>query len=266
MTAPVERPARGRRFWLVLGSVAAVAGVMFGVAWTLGALANETRTLVFSYDDADVSTIDVATGSGEGVVVGDREPGTGIEVRTRLTDGLWDGRHSERLRGGRLELRADCPYFFSVRCDVRVEVHAPPSIDLVLRTDNGDVRVRRIDGSVDAASDNGDIRVRRLSGDLRVSTDNGDIVAGDLTSAHVRSDTDNGDVTLEFVASPRTVSASSDNGDLQIRLPRDGRVAFALRVETDNGSTAMPIRTDPGSDRRITAQSDNGDITIRYRG
>ena len=101
MTAPDAPRPRGRTAWLVLGGFAAVIGVLLGLGWTLGALANETRTITREFDDDAITTVDVASGSGEVLVVGDREPGTGIEVRTRLTDGLWDGRHSEKVVGDR---------------------------------------------------------------------------------------------------------------------------------------------------------------------
>jgi DUF4097 and DUF4098 domain-containing protein YvlB len=263
VTAPDAPRPRGRTAWLVLGGFAAVVGVLFGVGWTLGALANETRTITREFDDDAITTVDVGSGSGEVLVVGDREPGTGIEVRTRLTDGLWDGRHSEEVVGDRLEIRADCPFFFSVRCDVRIEVHAPRTMDVVVKTDNGDAQVRRFDGSVQATSDNGDIRAEDLAGPVRFSTDNGDVVAGDLRSSTVDSETDNGDVALDFTDPPLDVLADSDNGDLLVRLPRDD-VGYALVTETDHGTITTPIRTDPESERRITARSDNGDITIRY--
>ena len=263
-TGAPDRPTRGRTAWLVLGSIAAVLGVLLGVGWFLGALGNDTRTISKTFDDGRIATIDVATGSGEVIVVGDREPGTGIAVRPRLTDGLFDGRHSEEIQGDRLVLRADCPIFFSLRCDVRVVVHAPPSIDVVVATDNGDARVRRLDGTVQVSSDNGDIRADRMTGDLRFSTDNGDVVGVAIESQVVRSDTDNGDVTLDFATSPQEFTATSDNGDLLVRLPQEEDVAFVLVTETDNGSVTTPIRTDPSSARRITARSDNGDITIRY--
>src|SRR4051812_42692629 len=96
-TTTTDRPAstRVRTAWRVLGAVAAVLGILFGVGWTLGAIAHDTRTISRHFDDTGISLLDVATGSGDVFLVGDREPGTGIEVRTRITDGLLDGRHSE---------------------------------------------------------------------------------------------------------------------------------------------------------------------------
>ena len=99
MTAPDAPRPRGRTAWLVLGGFAAVVGVLLGLGWTLGALANETRTITREFDDDAITTVDVASGSGRGA--GRRRPSSpapGIEVRTRLTDGLL-GRSA--LRAGR---------------------------------------------------------------------------------------------------------------------------------------------------------------------
>jgi hypothetical protein len=226
--------------------MAAVLGILFGLGWVLGALANETRTVVHRYDDRLVDVVDAASGSGDVVVVGDRRPGSGIVVRVRYTDGLLGNRHHERRVGRRIELRADCPFLWSVRCDVRIEVHGPPGLTVI------------------AATDNGDVRLGHLSGTVRVSTDNGDVTGTDLRTPSLTSETDNGDVTLRFATPPRRVSAASDNGDLQLRLPQGDDVAYALATRTDNGDVDTPIRTDPGSPRTITATSDNGDIAIRY--
>jgi DUF4097 and DUF4098 domain-containing protein YvlB len=266
MTAQAEAgtaPPRGRRAWLVLGSVAAVAGLGLGVLWTVSALGHETRTVARSFDAAKVRSLDVDAGDGDVVVLGDAET-TSVDVRLRITEDVFGSDHSIRLRDdGRLDIRTGCHVFWSFHCGFRIEVHVPRNTVVQVRTDNGDVRVSGIDAPTGLATDNGDVRVEDVAGDLRLSTDNGDVVGIGVRSPTVTSETDNGDVSLAFGAPPRDVRAASDNGGLDLRLPA-GDDAYAVHTETDNGSVVTPIRTDPTSDRRITATSDNGDIAIRY--
>ena len=40
--------------------------------------------------------------------------------------------------------------------------------------------------------------------------------------------------------------------------------AYAVDIDTDNGSEHNDVRTDPASSRTITLSSDNGNVTLRY--
>jgi hypothetical protein len=257
--------ARGRRVWQVVGVVAAVAGLGLGVLWTVSALGHETRTVARSFDAAEVHVLHVDAGDGDVDVVGAAET-TSVEVRLRITEDVFGSDHSIRLRDdGRLEVRTGCHVFWSFHCGFRIEVRLPRNTVVEIQTDNGDIRVSGMDASTGLDTDNGDVHVDDVAGPLRLSTDNGDVVGTGVRSPTVTSETDNGDVSLTFGTSPQDVRASSDNGELDLRLPKGGP-AYALHTETDNGSVVTPIRTDPTSDRHITATSDNGDIAIRYAG
>jgi hypothetical protein len=264
VTAPLETstaPVRGRRAWLALGSLATLVGLLFGVLWIVSALGHQTRTVSRSFDAATIRSLRVDAGTGDVTVIGDRE--TTVDVRLRISSDLFGTDHSIDRRGGRLVVRTGCPVFWSFHCGFRIEVHVPRGTPVSVTTDNGEVHVAGIAAPVTLTTDNGDVRAADIEGPLRLSTDNGDVVGADLRSPTVTSETDNGDVTLVFGQPPQDVRASSDNGELDLRLPR-GTTAYDLSTDTDNGSIDTPIRTDPTSHRRITATSDNGDITIRY--
>ena len=85
----------------------------------------------------------------------------------------------------------------------------------------------------------------------------------DLRAAVVEAHSDNGDVSLGFDDAPRAVEATSDNGDVTVTVPDDA-TTYDVTTSSSNGSTAAPIRTDPGSSRRITAKSSNGDVLVTY--
>jgi hypothetical protein len=75
-----------------------------------------------------------------------------------------------------------------------------------------------------------------------------------------------GAVRLAFSRPPQRVSASADQGSVEIVVPDDPEVSYAVQATTDLGAVTTPVRTDPTSDRSIVAESDLGSVTIRYGG
>lgn len=259
MTAPTTRTAR---LWRWIGGIAAIVGIAGGTLWVLSALGQDTRTFRSTHDVAGLRTLDVSTDSGDVIVIADRTEGEAVTVRMRVTETLFGSRHEVRRAGDRLTIRGGCQTFWSVRCEVRIEVHVAPDLDVKVDTDNGTARVRGSAGQTTMDSDNGTLVADGVGGTLRCSTDNGDVEAADLLAREVVCDTDNGNVDLGFAAPPQRVVGTSDNGDVTVRVPAGG--TYALRTATDNGSLDTPIRTDPGAERRIDVTTDNGDITVRY--
>lgn len=144
-------------------------------------------------------------------------------------------------------------YENNTRVDFRIEV--PAGIDLVAGTVNGDVEVRRVDGSVRASTVNGDVDVES-GGNAEASTVNGSIrasMASDLES-DLRFKTVNGSVTVSLPAgSNADVEAATINGSLESDFPLTVRGRFSnrrmrgtigdgghvLRLETVNGSVTI---------------------------
>lgn len=141
----------------------------------------------------------------------------------------------------------------NTRVDFRIEV--PAGIDLVAGTVNGDVEVRRIQGSVQASTVNGDVDVE-AGGNAEASTVNGSIrasMAADLES-DLRFKTVNGSVTVSLPAGANAdVEAATVNGSLESDFPLTvqgrfsnrrmrgtiGEGGHVLRLETVNGSVTI---------------------------
>ena len=142
------------------------------------------------------------------------------------------------------------------RCRVvaRYELVIPPGVSAELRTVNGDVRVRDVDGELQLGSVNGSIEARGVRRDFESQTVNGGIQAS------------------ATAAGPgQKLALQSVNGTIALTLPKDARFDFS--ASTMNGSIAstfpLPARGLPASGRagngphgrRIVVQDEDGGTT-----
>jgi DUF4097 and DUF4098 domain-containing protein YvlB len=125
------------------------------------------------------------------------------------------------------------------------------------------VALRGITGRVDAESTDGSVEGESLSGPTRLHSSNGSVRASRLRTESLQADSSNGSVRVEFATPPLSAIASSDNGDVDVAVP-PGEEAYAVDVDSGNGSTRNLVRSDPESERRIVATTDNGSVTVRY--
>jgi DUF4097 and DUF4098 domain-containing protein YvlB len=256
---PVAPSPGVRTTWRVLGSLAAAALLLWGVSQTVSLLAHEEHDEVstFAADGVEVIDIHVEDGSIE-VTAADVDE---ITVEAHVSDGLRPTAHDERLEQNRLVLESSCPLFLSTFCSVDYDVTVPEDVDVRSSTSNGRLEVVGTTGSVEASSDNGSIVLVDVEGDVELHSSNGSLQADGLRAHTVTADTDNGGIHLAFAAAPSFVSAESDNGSVEVRLPE---VAGGYRVDmsSDNGSTELGVATDPASDRHIEAFTDNGSVRV----
>jgi hypothetical protein len=248
--------------WRVTGGVLALGTVGWGAFNVVSLTAHEERTVVTPYPAADVTMIDVDNTSGSVTIVGSagrRE----ITVTARISDGLRRTGERQQLVDGRLELDATCPAIGSEWCEVDYTIEVPADLPIRADTDNGGIDARGMDSTLDLSTDNGSVEVNDVGGDLTIDGDNGSITADALTTDTVRAETNNGSIRLELLEPPTNVEARSNNGSVEVVLPRTEDF-YNLAITTDNGDVSRDIRHDPTGTRRITIDTDNGDVTARY--
>jgi Putative adhesin len=248
--------------WRATGGFLAIATLGWGGFNVVSLLAHEERTEVRTYDASDVRVLDVDNSDGPVTVVGSSGRDE-ITVTAEISDGLRKTGESQALVDGRLELRASCPNIGSDWCQVKYTVEVPTDIEVRADTDNGQLTVRGIDGPVTLDSDNGSIEVTDLGGNLTTNSNNGSVTASALTSDVVVAESDNGSLEIEFLEPPATVDARSNNGTVEVVVPRTDDF-YNLDVSTDNGDVSREVRDDPSGERRITIETDNGDAIVRY--
>ena len=165
--------------------------------------------------------LDVDNSNGPVTITGAAEREQ-ITVTARISDGLRETEERQTLVDGVLELRASCPLIGSEWCSVRYTIEVPADIEVRADTDNGRLRVSGVDGPVHLDTDNGSVEVADVTGNLTIGSNNGSITASRLTSDTVVAETDNGSLTIELLETPTSVEARSDNGSVEVVLPRDG--------------------------------------------
>jgi hypothetical protein len=251
-----------RRAWAVVGSTVAALTLGWGTLQIVSRLAHAESTIELTYAAADVSAVDVQVDSGRIRVVA--SPNDTVRVTARISHGLSETGHSQVLEGDHLALRGDCNWLLSSFCSVQYTVEVPAGVSVHARTQNDDVVVTGIDGSIDARSGNGDVRVEGgRPQTLRIASSNGTVRATDVRAADVDASSSNGDVHLTLAGVPDSVRARSSNGDVDVVVPED-RTTYAVDAGSGNGGRAVTIRTDPTAPRTITARSSNGDVTVSY--
>ncbi|MCQ4081357.1 DUF4097 domain-containing protein [Streptomyces sp. RB6PN25] len=139
--------------------------------------------------------------------------------------------------GSTLTLTYDCS-----DCGVSYDVHVPAGT------------------AVDVTDDTGSVTLSGLGGPVQASTGTGDVTADGLTSSQARLTAETGDVHAGFDASPATVYATADTGNVGVTVPQGG--AYAVDAVADTGDVRVNVTTAGDSAHSITAHAGTGDVTV----
>lgn len=114
--------------------------------------------------------------------------------------------------------------------------------------------------AVDITDDTGSITLSGLAGPVQARTGTGDVSADGLTSAQTRLTAETGDVHATFGATPTTVYATADTGNVGVTVPQGG--AYAVDAVADTGDVRVNVTTTPDTGHSITAHAGTGDVTV----
>jgi hypothetical protein len=222
----------------------------------------------------------------------DIQPGAPGRIRIVAVKEILAGTSAERRRfddetqvtsgieNGTLVVRVTYPASISVRlnffdlfngfelprCDVRLTIEVPPSLDVTLRSSSGDLSTQGIAGSQSLESSSGDIEVQGASGSLVTVSSSGDVTAHDIARGRLRSSS--GDLKIVNPRGPLDLHASS--GDIEVRGAADSVAALTSSgdVEVDAAPRGALVETQSGRIRVMGAsggvrlQSSSGDIEV----
>jgi hypothetical protein len=116
-----------------------------------------------------------------------------------------------------------------------VRVRVPDGAAVTLRTSNGKIVVRDVEGPVDARATNGRVEIHGATGPVALATTNGPI-ACEATDAVVTADTSNGGIDFRGTLAPGRASFRTTNGRVTLKLPESQ--AFHLDARTTNGKVS----------------------------
>ena len=257
---PGSRVARA--VWIALGGILAVAALVWGTYSVISVLAHSEHTERSTFASDDISALTVSNESGSVTITA--TPGDTVTVVAKVSDGWQTTDMSVQVVDGVLELNTDCPAFLSPWCNVDFTVSIPADRPVTV-DGSGTVRLRGMSAPIDIDSDDGRLELDDISGDIHVSNDDSSIVGRRLTASRVDARNTNGRIELSFLDPPQSVSASTENGSIEVVVP-DTEVLYPVEMDTGNGGTDNLVRTDPNSDHVIDLSTDNGSITVRPPG
>lgn len=259
---PVQPWRRVRLPWRIVGSLIAAFMLITGVAEMVGRLAERQEVVDEVVGARSVDRVRIELRDSEVEIVGaDVES---IAVTGTFTTGIRDNTLDVEVRDDRLHVALNCAGGFGVdSCGADLRIEVPRALAVQVDAPNSSIRLRDLDGLVEATSSNTDLSAVGLAGTVRLHSSNGSIEATALRSTDVTARTSNDDVRLEFLVAPTAVEVVSENGEAEIVLPDDD-VFYDLQLRTSNAATLAEVRSDPDSDRRISVTTSNDDIVVRY--
>lgn len=149
-----------------------------------------------------------------------------------------------RTTDGALEIGITCQKFaadlsFSFHMDVKV----PRKTDLNVRTKNGPVAIRGIQGQVHAETANGQLACEDITGSLNVRSRNGGIVCRAIEGP-LLARASNGSIEVDSrdAAAAYAIHCETDNGAIKLNLPKN--TSFDLAAITSNGYVKTRLQVD----------------------
>ena len=243
-TVAVPAPRyRGRPAWRILGSILAIAALVWGTFNVVNLVAHSETRFTRTFRAAGIARVDVSTDRGSvRVIASDRDE---VSLSAYVSNGLGGTDHAARVRGNRLLVDASCAVPVAYWCTASYTLRVPRDVKLVVWSGSGEVTVSGTTADVD------------------LTTDHGSIDASRLRSQYARASSQHGSIRLGFATAPMQVQASSAHGDLTVVVPRSGE-AYRVDLSTDHGSTSADVHTDSTVRRTIELSSQHGDVTVRY--
>jgi len=140
-----------------------------------------------------------------------------------------------------------------------ITIEAPEGVSLDVKGDDGNYKIRNVDGSISLDLDDADVQLAGCSGDnFRFRLDDGDIIM-DEGKGSLEVDADDADVRIER-ANFTSISADMDDGDLIIETSLANAGNYYINAQ--DGLVALTITQGGGKfdirhgDSRITTEGD----------
>jgi Putative adhesin len=158
---------------------------------------------------------------------------------------------------------------------VSFTVHGPQRLQINGCSSNGSVRIKDVQGEVQARSTNGEVRLQRVMGTIQATTANGDVKGEALTLAQASEfASQNGTIRLHVEAGQASITATTVNGSVDLTLPQtytgqvdartqNGRVRTAFQTHiTQRSQNWLVGSIGTGGDALLKLRSQNGHVTL----
>lgn len=114
--------------------------------------------------------------------------------------------------------------------------------------------------AVDLHTGSGDIRVKRLLGTLVLHTGSGDVSGSDLAALDLVAQTGSGDISLQVNDPAENITLRTGSGDIALGVPSG---SYRLSVSTGSGGRRLNgVESDAAAQGAIDVHTGSGDVTI----
>lgn len=167
---------------------------------------------------------------------------------------------------------------------VRYEISAPRRVGANLCTANGSVRIREVDGPVEARTSNGSVELEGGTGDVRLHTSNGSVTVRDAagrvgvetSNGKIRASLDtveegtfttsNGSIEVEVRGGNAPITAKASNGSVRLALPPHFAGQLDARATHGHVHSELPLAVTESSRHRLVGElGAGGEATVKLR-
>lgn len=139
---------------------------------------------------------------------------------------------------------------------LQLDIKVPATFSVEVNSDNGEVKVREMDGNIHVETDNGKVEVADLGGEAELKTDNGVIKAVQVKGS-IKARSANGLIHIDDAG--QNVHAQTDNGKIFIRT---SQLAGDWEARTALGE--IEVAFPETSNAFVEAKTDLGTISSDY--
>jgi hypothetical protein len=232
-------------------AAAVVAGITFGAAATPAQADDWSKT----YQVNGRAELHVMTSDGDVSVTGSNQNQIDAHVTTQgWKIGPNDVQIVESQNGNNVSIEVRVPhwnfsFFGGHNRSIHVDLHVPQSLDVDVRTSDGNVVAQGISGRIQIDTGDGNVTANNIRGDIRMHTGDGHI-EGHSFDGSLDADTGDGNLRIEgrFDALAQVANGSkvangwnlhSGDGHITLRLPGD--LNANLDAHTGDGSITLDV-------------------------
>jgi DUF4097 and DUF4098 domain-containing protein YvlB len=212
-----------------------------------------------SLDASELTALDIETGSGSLIVVGDADL-TDIKV---TADIYMDKKYTDNYELT-LDKSGNSGYFVAKNHSssgywvgnsphIDVVIHLPESMSLAIDDGSGDTEVKNINGQLDIKDGSGDLSVKNIKGDTKINDGSGEIEVSQI----------NGNLTI--IDGSGEININDIKGNLA--LDDGSGIIYASNIngsaDIDDGSGDLTVKQITGM---VTIDDGSGSITVDNAG
>jgi DUF4097 and DUF4098 domain-containing protein YvlB len=189
------------------------------------------------------------------------------EVQARIETVGWHISDNEvrvitSQEGNRLNLQVKLPSHhlsISFRRSISIELTIPRNAELDLRTGDGNISTRAVDGALRADTGDGNINVGAANGEIRLHTGDGNIT-GDGLAGTLAADTGDGNIRLE--GRFHVLDVRTGDGNVEVTALSGSRLASAWKLNTGDGNVVLRLPDGVGAE--LDAHTGDGRVTLDF--